>query len=163
MLYRTIGLLRRIGIPCAGIVDADVVKLEGTDWTNLTSALEIPSSVATGLGMTRGLIRSALKAKNLNPADTGFEGLEASDRGAANHFCEQLAAFGLFVVPNGGLESWLQYLGVKHTKNAPKMDWVARIFERLGSDSASGQYENPKADDVWGFLRSIGAWMKKRG
>jgi hypothetical protein len=162
MLYRAIGLLRRIGIPCAGIVDADVVKLEGSDWTNLTNALEIPSSVANGLGMTRGLIRAALKAKGLNPTDTGFDGLEASDRASADHFCKQLADFGLFVVPRGGLESWLQYLGVKYSKDAPKMDWVARIFERLGSDSASGQYENPKADDVWGFLRSIGEWMKKR-
>jgi hypothetical protein len=75
---------------------------------------------------------------------------------AANQLFDTLDEYGLFVVRNGELESWL-----KHLKPVgKKTDWTVDILEKMGSDPSSATYLKPDASDVWEFMRRITQWIK---
>ena len=71
------------------------------------------------------------------------------------NFFNKLADYGLFVVPNGELESWLQNLDVSgHGPN-----WLVDIFEKMGEDPNSKDYLKPSNGDVWSFIDDISRWF----
>ena len=85
----------------------------------------------------------------------GVQLLEKDDREAANNLFNQLAEYGLFVVRNGELESWLKHLGASgHTPS-----WLIDIFEKMGEDPESGSYIKPADDDVWTFIQDVRTWL----
>jgi predicted ATPase len=114
--------LREMGIPCAAIVDVDVLKNGGTTWTNLLSSAFIP-------GVT---IESTATARSL------------------------IDEYGIFVVRNGELESWLKTLGAT-SGHSP--EWLIEIFEKLGEDPQVPTYVKPMTGDVWDFISKIKTWF----
>jgi len=64
------------------------------------------------------------------------------------------ATCGLFVVPKGELESWLEVLGV--TGHGP--DWLNYMFQRLGAVDSDPTYVRPGRGDVWRFLDRVAKW-----
>jgi methylmalonyl-CoA mutase cobalamin-binding subunit len=85
----------------------------------------------------------------------GISLLEGKHAESCRALLDQLAAYGIFVVPNGEVESWLPALG----GHIPKNDWLAHVFEAMGADPDAAGYVRPAKDDVWEFLRRISKWV----
>lgn len=149
--------LRQLGIPAAAVFDFDVLmsnefapvwELVKTDQTDLES-LQFERAAIKALMETAG--RKECKAK-------GIEALLAKDRARVTAFITRMRTFGIFFVPKGELESWLQALGVARSD---KSKWITKIFEQLGADPDDAAYVRPSTDDVWAFIDRIESWIAK--
>ncbi|MEH1918821.1 MAG: TOPRIM nucleotidyl transferase/hydrolase domain-containing protein [Nostoc sp.] len=149
--------LRELGIPAVGIVDVDILKDGGQDWTNFLKSGFIPELEYQSLANLRNAVKlrfDAAVGKNMK-RDGGVEILSSSDKEAANNLFNRLAEYGLFVVRKGELESWLLQLGA--TGHGP--NWLINIFEKMGEDPESQDYLKPSDDDVWSFCGEIKKWF----
>lgn len=148
--------LRQLGIPAAGIVDIDVLKDGGTNWTNLLSAASVPAISHGPLAAMRSAVKNAMDATGLNmKRDGGIGILQPADREAADNLINQVGDYGIFIVPGGELESWLKALNI--SGHGPT--WLIDIFQRMGIDPDSADYVRPEANDVWLFLSRIKHWL----
>jgi ABC-type cobalamin/Fe3+-siderophores transport system ATPase subunit len=148
--------LRQLGIPTVGIVDVDVLKDGGANWTNLLTSANVPTISHSPLASMRAAIKNAMEQTGQDmKRDGGLSILQPQDREAAQNLLSQLAEYGVFVVPGGELESWMKSLGA--TGHGPS--WLIAIFERMGEDSINPDYVKPSDNDVWEFLSKIKAWL----
>jgi hypothetical protein len=144
--------LRELGIPAVGIVDVDILKDGGQDWTNFLKSGFIPELEHQPLGSLRSAVKQRFDAVGKNmKRDGGVDILSGSDKEAANNLFDKLAEYGLFVVRKGELESWLLQLDA--TGHGPT--WLINIFEKMGEDPESQDYLKPSDDDVWSFCGEI--------
>lgn len=148
--------LRKLGIPAAGIVDVDVLKEGGANWTNLLSSADLPQLSHGSLAAMRAAVKNAMDATGKDmKRDGGVSILSGADRQAAEDLLNQLRQYGIFVVPGGELESWMKNLGA--TGHGPS--WLIDMFERMGEDSSTENYIRPTEDDVWKYLGDIRKWL----
>ena len=148
--------LRNLGIPAAGVVDVDVLKEGGANWTNLLSSADVPQLSHGSFATIRKAVKTALDATGKDmKRDGGVAILADADRRAAENLLDQLRQYGIFVVPGGELESWMKSLGA--TGHGPA--WLIDIFERMGEDPSNANYIHPNTDDVWAFLRDVRNWL----
>lgn len=157
-IHQIVRPLRELGIPAAGVVDVDILKDGGKTWKDFLSGGFVPEVSHEGLGQTRSAIRQKCEQSGRDmKRDGGIHTLGQSDREAAESLFDQLANYGLFVVQNGELESWLKHLGA----NGHGPAWLIDIFQKMGEDPDSAAYVKPGFDDVWAFIERIGKWLKK--
>jgi len=160
---RIIDPLRKLGIPAAGIVDIDVLKDGGEEWTRYLKASNIPTSEHQPYGTKRASVLNTLK--NANPdykIKGGMEVLPETEKEAANNLCDELERYGLFIVRRGEVEAWLSSLDIPRSKHT----WLRTIFEKMGSEPSDENYVRPTTGDVWDFVGSIKKWLiapEKRG
>jgi len=148
--------LRKLGIPAVGIVDVDVLKDSGTNWTNLLSSAGIPSISHGALATMRSAVKLAMEGTGRDmKRDGGLSILGAPDKEAAENLLGQLADYGVFVVPGGELESWMKHLAVG--SHGPT--WLVALFERMGEDPSATDFVKPTSDDVWEFMSKVKAWL----
>lgn len=148
--------LRQMGIPAAGIVDIDVIKDGGADWTNLLDAAGVPQIAHQSMGQMRAAIKIAFAATGKDmKRDGGLNLLPPPEKEAAENLLAQLRDYGLFVVEGGELESWLKELGAR--RHGPP--WLIEIFEKMGEDPSSATYLNPRDADVWKFISLVKDWL----
>ncbi len=148
--------LRKLGIPAAGIVDIDVLKDGGTNWTNLLCSAGIPSITHGSMATMRSAVKTAMDQTGRNmKRDGGLSILPVIDREAAENLLGQLADYGIFIVPGGELESWMKHLAV--SGHGPT--WLINLFERMGEDSLAADFVKPTNDDVWKFVSQAKAWL----
>lgn len=148
--------LRQLGIPAAGIVDVDVLKDGGTNWTNLLSGANVPSIAHGSLSTIRIALKQAMDRTGLDmKRDGGIAILEQPEQEAAQNLLNQLGDYGIFVVPGGELESWLPHMGA--SGHGPS--WLISVFEKMGEDPDSLNYLKPSSDDVWGFMQKMKVWL----
>jgi len=148
--------LRKLGIPAAEVVDVDVLKVGGANWTNLLTSADVPQLLHGSFATMRSAVKTAMDATGKDmKRDGGVEILEASEKQAAEDLLGQLRQYGIFVVPGGELEAWLKTLGA--TGHGPA--WLIDIFERMGEDPSNASFVRPNTDDVWAFLRDIRNWL----
>jgi predicted ATPase len=148
--------LRQLGIPAAAVVDVDVLKEGGTNWTNLLTGGNVPGIAHSSLATLRSAVRQAMDGTGKDmKRDGGVDILKSADREAALSLLGQLRDYGIFVVPGGELESWLRRLGA----NGHGPAWLISIFEKMGEDPDSSGYLKPAEDDVWAFIRQIKNWL----
>lgn len=148
--------LRKLGIPAAGVVDVDVLKEGGANWTNLLSSADVPRLSHDSFATMRAAVKTAMDATgNDMKRDGGLAILSAADRQAAEDLLNNLRQYGIFVVPSGELESWMNDLGA--TGHGPA--WLIGIFERMGEDPSNANYVRPNTGDVWAFVREIRKWL----
>lgn len=148
--------LRKLGIPAAGVVDVDVLKEGGTNWINLLSATDVPQLSHGSFATLRAAVKNAMDATGKDmKRDGGLAILGGADRQAAEDLLSQLRQYGVFVIPGGELESWMQGLGA--TGHGPA--WLIDVFERMGEDPSNATYVRPSAGDVWEFVRDIRRWL----
>lgn len=156
-IHRVLKPLRELGIPTAAIVDVDVIKEGGAVWTGWLNALNIPEPNHQGFANDRLAIDNARKTL---PSDFkthgGVECFNASIKEAANNLFDRLAEYGLFVVRNGELESWLKHLEV-NTKKEER--WLFDIFDKMGK-VGSPEYVQPSKGDVWDFIGQVKNWLQ---
>ncbi len=148
--------LRELGIPVAGIVDIDVLKDGGKVWSSFLDSGSIPELERDSLAT----LRPALKRKFTQSGkdmkrDGGIKILNEQDQEALQNLFSKLADYGLFVVMNGELESWLKEL--KATGHGPS--WLIEIFEKMGENPSSQDFLKPSDDDVWSFIDDITKWF----
>lgn len=152
-----IGPLRRFGVPAAAIADIDFVKDGGKNFTDWLTAAHVPGALHQGLGTERSAIDTCLKNTGRNmKTDGGVSLLRGGDKEAAEHFFEQLEAWGVFIVRGGELENWLPELNV----TGKKTDWTVATLDRLGSDPSDAEYVKPTESDVWAFMERVVNWIK---
>ncbi|MDW3094619.1 MAG: AAA family ATPase [Gammaproteobacteria bacterium] len=148
--------LRELGIPTAGIIDVDILKEGGSVWAQFLSGAFVPEIVRNAFSHSRSDLKKKLDESGLNmKKDGGIDILDSDDRQAAIDLFDQLDEYGLFVVRNGELESWLKTLNV--TGHGPS--WLINIFEEMGEDPDSSNYLKPSNNDVWMFIGSIKKWL----
>lgn len=148
--------LRKLGIPAVGVVDVDVLKEGGANWTNLLSSADIPPISHGSLSTIRAALKAAMDATGKDmKRHGGVAILGATDKQAAEDLLNQLRQYGIFVVPGGELESWMKGLGASGHGPA----WLIDIFERMGEDPSTANYVRPTADDVWAFVRDVRNWL----
>lgn len=148
--------LRDLGIPAAGIVDIDILKEGGSVWSSFLESAFIPDIERSNLSTARAAVKQRFDqtGKDMKRAG-GIQLLAAGDREATTNLLERLAEYGLFVVANGELESWLKSLGA--TGHGPA--WLISVFEKMGEDPTSSAYLKPADADVWTFLGSMKRWL----
>lgn len=148
--------LRKLGIPAAGVIDVDVLKDSGANWTNLLSSADVPQLSHGSFATLRAAVKNAMDATGKNmKREGGVAILSGAERQAAEDLLNQLRQYGVFVIPGGELESWMKGLGA--TGHGPS--WLIDIFERMGEDPGNANYVRPGTDDVWAFLRDIRSWL----
>lgn len=148
--------LRELGIPAAALVDIDVLKDGGQNWTNLLTSANVPPALHGGLATMRSTVKGAMDATGRDmKRDGGLAILSGADREAAEQLLKQLEEYGVFVVPTGELESWLETLGAPG--HGP--GWLIEVFQRMGEDPAAPGFVFPGDDDVWRFIASTKAWL----
>jgi hypothetical protein len=151
-----IKLLRKLGIPAAGIVDVDILKEGGAPWAHIVDSAGIPGINRNALATLRANIKAAMDATGRNmKRDGGVAILERGDKEAAENLLGQLAKYGIFVVPGGELESWLKVL--EAPGHGPS--WLINIFAKMGEDPDAATYVRPSDDDVWKFMSGLQRWL----
>lgn len=151
------GPLRQMGIPAAIVVDFDIIN-DTDDLKFLLRDLDVPVPLAQGWCQTKALLVQQLDATGVDHKRLGLRAI--ADEGLASATRSLLASlqeYGIFVVPNGELESWQPAPGLQTTNN--KKLWLMSAFEALGDDPEGTGYAHPKNDDVWAFVRAISAWI----
>lgn len=154
-LGHIVGPLRKLGVPAVAIPDADYLSDTGTVWSNLLDACGVPAAQQTRLADLRDQVCLALGGREAAQQTLPTEGvtkLTGPAADSARMLLTGLETYGIFVVPGGGVESWLMALDI-----TGKATWLARIFERMGDVSAAN-YVYPADDDVWAFLDRIAIW-----
>ena len=148
--------LRKLGIPAAGVVDVDVLKEGGANWTNLLSSADVPQLSHGSFATLRAAVKSAMDATGKDmKREGGLAILSSAEKQAAEDLLTQLRQYGIFVVPGGELESWMKSLGASGHGPAGLID----VFERMGEDPSNPNYVRPDTGDVWAFLRDIRSWL----
>ncbi len=151
------GPLREMGIPAAVIVDFDVLK-PNDEFKNILNELNIPHSLSSGWCQQKALISKYCVELNIDWKQKGMlDVVDQEMKVSLKTLLSSLADFGVFIVPNGELESWLTNIGVVPTKN--KKYWLLNVFEKLGGDPEGGDYINPSQNDIWEFVRGIASWI----
>lgn len=148
--------LRELGIPTLGIVDIDVLKDGGHEWTKLLESSFIPEASHQSLQIQRQSLLSRFTATEKNmKKDGGIGLLDGSDKEACENLFKHLREYGCIIVPGGELESWLKSQGV--SRHGPK--WLIDMFEKMGDIPESPNYLSPAHGDVWDFIGLAQAWL----
>ena len=155
-IRRIIEPLRQLGIPAAAIVDLDVVKDGGKNWTEFLSSIGVPDELHQSFGQQRGDVNKYFETSGkCMKRGGGIAILDDGEAAAAQDLVKRLAEYGAFVVPGGELESWLVSLEI----TARKSDWLIRVFERMGDDPNGASYITPSEGDVWAFMDLVRSWL----
>ena len=151
-LARIAGPLRKLGIPAAAIADLDLIE-EGA-FAELLDACNVPPASANALTTLRAQVRQRFQVTGQRAKSGGLASLTSTAKAEAQDLLDQLAAYGIFLVPVGELERWLGL--VQPSKGA----WLQRVFDAMKSDPSDPEYVRPHAGDVWNFMRGVTAWIE---
>lgn len=98
--------LRKLGIPAAGVVDIDVLKDGGSNWTGLLSSADVPQLSHGSFATLRTAVKNAMDATGKDmKREGGLAILSGADKQAAEDLLNQLRQYGIFAIPGGELES----------------------------------------------------------
>lgn len=148
--------LRSLGIPAAAIYDLDFVKDGRSPSVKRLRAARIPTQSTSSLNAARVSLLESLETADANYKRTGGINVLSGDaKIAARSYLQQLANFGIHLVPVGEVEGWLSDLNV----HGHAASWLIPMFEAMGEEGAQG-YILPKDDDVWNFIGSVNEWLK---
>jgi len=152
-IHRIIKPLREVGIPAAAIVDLDIIK-EG-DLGALLRAAFVPEPLIQNWNDLKSKTNGEFKKLGKDPKKFGISILPSEAQDVAKNLIGNIAEYGVFIVPVGEVERWLDYIGATGEKTL----WLVRLLELLGSDPKSKGYILPRADDVWDFINQIAKWL----
>lgn len=157
---RMIQPLRKVGVAGAAILDADV--LFGVELSQILRAAQIPNLIRKSILNHRGQLKQVLSRRASPGSDVKLKGeciraLSEDARESLEYLLDNLAKYGVFIVPVGELEDWFQPLGL--TPSQKKRQWFLTALERLGVDPDSDGYVRPSNDDIWKFMAKVSRWI----
>ncbi len=152
-IRRIVKPLREAGVPAIAIVDLDILKHD--DLKHLLKDCFVPQALSDGWNSTKGQLAARYKEAGVDMKKHGLEGLDPDNREAGTVLLRHLREYGIFVVSVGELERWLLPLGVV----GEKIEWIIRMYEKLGSDPTTPGYVPAGEGDVWEFVSSMRKWV----
>ena len=158
-LYQVVGPLRKLGIPAVAIADLDVIR-PNSKWHELLAACGISPERRRQLDPDRNYLSEVFanlaRERGGDPIKAeGIRALGEQDAARAAALLQELASFGVFLVPPGEMESWLPQLEV--TGHGPP--WVEDVLSKIGKTPADANYLRPSENDVWAFVDRIEIWV----
>ena len=164
-LHKMVNSLRKLGIPAACVYDLDIIRKNDQSadfFKNYLSSMNYPSAKLDSIENERKFVEDKLEKLDSTGKGKGFKkigisGLNASAKKRSLTFLKNLGEYGIFVCPNGSLESWLTSLGIP-SGNDTKKKWLISMLEKLGYDKDPESLD-PSDDDVWKFLDDIKNWI----
>lgn len=158
--------LRSMGIKTAAIVDFDIIKDGGDVFTKYLESVNIPKPFYSSIRDQKTKIKNAfpheeMKITNSKIKTEGINYLRKTDKNIADLACKMindLAEYGLFIVPVGELESWLPHIPISGHGDK----WLVSKFKAMGHDPNSEYYVKPEKDDVWLFISKIKSWLENK-
>ncbi len=151
-IRRILRPLREMGISAVAVVDLDIIKGK-EDFRDLLRSAFVPEVLAEHWEKMRNQLQQKLRGEAYKAG--GIHTLPRENREAAELLLDNLASYGVFVVPTGELECWLPALEV----GGHGPEWLTQVFERMGSDSSEDGYMHPGDGDVWRFVQRLAAWV----
>lgn len=152
-VHRIVKPLREVGIPTVAIVDLDIIK-EG-DLGALLRAAFVPDVLIQSWNDLKSKTNGEFKKLGKDPKKFGISILPDEAQVVAQSLIAYAAEYGVFIVPVGEVERWLDYIGA----TGEKTPWLVRVLELLGSDPKAQDYVKPRSDNVWGFINQIAKWL----
>ncbi|MBB4637380.1 ATP-dependent nuclease [Longimicrobium terrae] len=149
---RIIRPLREMGLPAAAILDLDLLKGR-EDFRDLLHAAFVPQVFWEPWEQSRRLLHQ--KMNNAHYKDGGIYRLNGEARDQFELLLDNLAEYGVFLVPAGELECWMPELGV--SGHGP--EWLTQVFNRMGMDPSDGTYQRPGTSGVWRFMQRVAGWI----
>ena len=150
--------LRKLGIPCAIVVDLDVINEGGTVWSNLMDGAFVPKHLAKSLADLRARVFQEITKAKINYKKSGVSGIiDLSLRDSLTALLSQMTDYGIFAVPVGELENWFAGKGVT---GATKPGWLINAFRMMGDNPEAEDFLKPTATDIWDFVNEINSWIK---
>jgi energy-coupling factor transporter ATP-binding protein EcfA2 len=151
-IRRIVRPLREMGIPAAAVADLDVLKGRD-DFRDLIRAAFVPRIFWEPWEEVRSRLHQKLRNEEFK--DGGIYSLSRDLRAQARMLLDNLASYGVFLVPSGELESWLPELEV----GGHGPEWLTQVFDRMGTDPTSDTYRHPSEGGVWRFMQGVAAWI----
>ena len=156
---RIIAPLRRLGVAAAAIVDIDLLlEAKSQGFQNLIEAAGIPPATRQSLGQLRGQLHAIVKPKDKSLKKQGTACVTGNERLDLNNLIDQMAQYGVFVVPVGELECWLPNL--PRSQWSDKTEWLLQTFEAMGEEADASDYLQPSTGDVWDFMSRVCGWLQ---
>ena len=149
---RIVRPLREMGLPAVALLDLDLLKGRD-DFRDLCSAAFVPEVFWEPWEELRR--RMHQKMNNADYKDGGVYHLGGADREGADRLLENLAEYGVFLVPVGELECWLR--GLEVGGHGP--EWLTTVFQKMGNDPSDPGYQRPTGGGVWAFMQRVAAWI----
>ncbi|MDI9408211.1 MAG: AAA family ATPase [Candidatus Pacebacteria bacterium] len=154
-------MMRDMGIPSAAIFDLDFIALDGSTRQESLEAANLPTIEKETISSKSTLLNNAFKVipgneKNKILKSKGIRALNSGEQEAANNLADSLQKYGIFLVRNGELESWLGSYKISDKKTA----WLNAVFKRMGDDPNSESYQKPESGDVWDFIGNLKEWLE---
>ena len=155
---RIVEPLRDFGIPAAMILDFDV--LMSKEFQKIWGLLKrcVAPAELEELQRERKQIKKLMERVGRNSFKTdGVAAFGGNDKKKVVAFLKRMQQYGIFFVPVGELERWLQTL---HNHARIRKDrWLTETFEKLGSDPNADEYVRPGGDGVWQFMDDVACWI----
>lgn len=153
-IHKIARALREFGVPIATIMDFDTLFGPEADWQRIHDAFGIPNTEAAAIEKLRDLLKKAAKTKS--PKEYGVSAFDEATQSVVRQLLEKLEEHGIFIVPEGEVESWFPLLGINVGKNCS----FAERLALLGNDETSASYVRPDAGGPWTFMSAITTWLR---
>lgn len=153
---RIVRALRQTGLPVAVILDFDTLRSDS--FRRILDSCLPDRAISESLMLRRDQFKQLTDCLSKEIKQQGMSALQPADAAHVRQFLDDLSAHGLFLVPQGALESWLPDLNVPSGAEAKKY-WLPRVFEKMGRNADDLHYLKPAVGDVWTFLDAIAGWV----
>lgn len=145
--------LRRMGIPAAAIVDLDIIH--DKTFNDLLKSAFVPDILVESCNTLRSRINAKYDEMKLDMKESGIDALPAAEQEAAQMLLDNVAEYGVFIVPKGELERWFSKLEGR-TDRPRKSQWVPWVFDLMSTNQELFAIQD---DDVWGFIQRVATWI----
>lgn len=149
---RIVRPLREMGLPAVALLDLDLLKTR-EDLRDLMSAAFVPEVFWEPWEELRRRMHQKMSTPDYK--DGGVHRLTGEGRELARRLLDNLAEYGVFLVPVGELECWMTELEV----GGHGPEWLTAVFGRMGNDPSEPGYQRPGSGGVWRFMERVAAWI----
>ncbi|HEX2205616.1 MAG TPA: ATP-binding protein [Longimicrobium sp.] len=153
-IRRIVRPLREMGIPAVAVVDLDLLKGR-EDFRDLLKAAFVPPVFWEPWEEQRNRLAQKLRGEDWKRGGIYAPNTPREVRQLGETLLGACAEYGLFIVPTGELECWLPELEV----GGHGPEWLTAVFDKMGTDPGSDDYQHPGERGVWRFMRGVAAWI----
>ncbi|WP_420595317.1 ATP-dependent nuclease [Deinococcus sp.] len=155
-LHKMAGPLRRSGVPAAICADFDYL-FQASEFSQAMDVASIPTAISESMKRQKEeIFRNISNDEKKQIKSLGLRYFSGDSLASVTELLQRLDTYGIFIVPNGELESWLTEMKVE----GQKVNRVMQILEKMGSDQEDRDYAFPKPGDIWDYIRKVTEWIK---